>query len=520
MQNLASFDDLSIGEEQSESRVLALTWSPEGLAKHKRCALAVLTTNLLLHVWASPTDPATEKSWRRVLVVNDAMEAYFQSRPQPRRADQDQPSVRRQKRIRAASWAPRPASELGIDAWSTTSALLAVLNDSSQIVLLEVSYESIDTLETSATVFTHFQLPQQPDHEPNGDLEEIIWSAWRQNGHGGSTIITCQQQGMNFSVLIRVEQSPECETTVDMSLNDTSRSTDAASEPGQPQASVHDGVGEHFDQALDDIKLRFSNRYNLLGRVVPRTWGACRWHDLKATLHTVHPSEQIEYTTSAHERAHVFFASDTPKQPRKFPWEDNDSFQEVARSHSAPFNAFMDDLSKIDLQIRNRVGDRSPSALNRSARDEPNAIDAIAGHPSEPSFFNADVDIKNVDLEFMFTTISATLLLQPELLLSDREKFLSFDALLKQSALGDMDLAGLSQLQGLIDNVMDSINRIIDSSGDEQAIKHLTRCQICEKLMLWKDPYTAQCAVGHLFSVSSLWSFKEHSANLSQSVAA
>ena len=68
-QSLAPLSRLSIGEEQSHSTVSALSWSPPGLAVHRRSVLAVLTTNLLLAFWETDGNLDT---WKRTCIVNYA----------------------------------------------------------------------------------------------------------------------------------------------------------------------------------------------------------------------------------------------------------------------------------------------------------------------------------------------------------------------------------------------------------------------------------------------------------------
>lgn len=60
-------DDFSIGAEQSTSSILAMSWSPPGLARFRRSVLAVLTSNLILSLW-EPIGP--KKQWTRVGIVN------------------------------------------------------------------------------------------------------------------------------------------------------------------------------------------------------------------------------------------------------------------------------------------------------------------------------------------------------------------------------------------------------------------------------------------------------------------
>ena len=63
---------MDIGEEQSNSHVLAVAWSPPGLAIHQRSVLAILTSNNVLSLWASHSNTKDQLSWKRVLTVNNA----------------------------------------------------------------------------------------------------------------------------------------------------------------------------------------------------------------------------------------------------------------------------------------------------------------------------------------------------------------------------------------------------------------------------------------------------------------
>ena len=107
--NLLENDGFSIGEEQSYSIVTALAWSPAALAKHRRSALAVLTSNHVLSLWASNSDMAVSSSWERVLIIN----SLFHQRPLPVALtgirpgnelvdNEESPS----SRVQSISWAP------------------------------------------------------------------------------------------------------------------------------------------------------------------------------------------------------------------------------------------------------------------------------------------------------------------------------------------------------------------------------------------------------------------------------
>ena len=127
-QEPASLEDLSIGEEQSVSTVTNLSWSEPGLAKHGRSVLTVLTSNLLLSLWESGSDPGEASSWRRISVINNVLREYFTTSVTSERA------VKRMTPIRAAAWthASNPSRR------EKYCNILAVTNDHSDVVFLQI----------------------------------------------------------------------------------------------------------------------------------------------------------------------------------------------------------------------------------------------------------------------------------------------------------------------------------------------------------------------------------------------
>ena len=101
-------ENFSIGEEQSLSTVVALAWSPPGLAKHKRPTLAVLTSNHLLSLWASNSNMAVRTSWERVLIVNHAIRKQLPATTSSEPKDDGEESFEpnRLQRLRCMAWAP------------------------------------------------------------------------------------------------------------------------------------------------------------------------------------------------------------------------------------------------------------------------------------------------------------------------------------------------------------------------------------------------------------------------------
>ena len=126
LQELASSRDFSIGEEQSMSEVISLAWSPPDLGRHRRCLLAILTTNLLLSMWDPGPDPSVPKSWQRVMIIND----YIDDTPTDERLTETISRARR--RIRAAKWSSVEYEQ------SKFHYFLSVINDYREVIFLWV----------------------------------------------------------------------------------------------------------------------------------------------------------------------------------------------------------------------------------------------------------------------------------------------------------------------------------------------------------------------------------------------
>ena len=106
---LLDTENCSIGEEESLITVIALAWSPLGLAKHKRPLLAVLTSNHLLSLWASTSEMAVASSWERVFIINwIACNRHLPSTLASLRCVNESVDVEEQPllRLRCMAWAP------------------------------------------------------------------------------------------------------------------------------------------------------------------------------------------------------------------------------------------------------------------------------------------------------------------------------------------------------------------------------------------------------------------------------
>jgi len=204
------FHAFSIGEEQSQGTVKSLAWSPAGLAKHRRCALAILGTNHVLSLWASDYNPREARSWSRVFIFNRVLQQFFEGESAPSELDgmKYEEMLRLRSRIRSFAWCPRPTS-LIMRSSNVPSAIdqtdgfhyLAVTNDLNEIVILEVlsPFKKLITTPSApwnARVCTFLSLSNQvvPSNMSASSLpglscssrfvDQVAWSRWTQSPAG------------------------------------------------------------------------------------------------------------------------------------------------------------------------------------------------------------------------------------------------------------------------------------------------------------------------------------------------
>lgn len=144
IQESTSFEDLSIGAEQSISIVTALAWSPPGLAKHRRSVLAVLTSNLVVSLWASTSDPTVNENWQRILILHNAVQKSWERRSLSKHLTMPTgSSLARKLRVRSMAWAPqirrRPEKSGNPVETRWGAFLLAVANEDGEIIILLTS---------------------------------------------------------------------------------------------------------------------------------------------------------------------------------------------------------------------------------------------------------------------------------------------------------------------------------------------------------------------------------------------
>ncbi|KZM23505.1 uncharacterized protein EKO05_0000232 [Ascochyta rabiei] len=198
VKDTAPLPNYSIGEEISPSVPTAIAWSPSGLAKHRRCALAVLTSNLVLSIWSAEGKLQAESSWNRRLLLNDALADFFSNSvtaQTSRVASDAEEQTRLRTRIRAFTWAPALPSASNTMGTQTSygQEYLVIANDDNQLLFLGVDSPT-STLGLSqswkATVLTHMSLELEEDCIFTGPLffddlmkqqrfiSHVAWSPW------------------------------------------------------------------------------------------------------------------------------------------------------------------------------------------------------------------------------------------------------------------------------------------------------------------------------------------------------
>ncbi|KAF4536653.1 Short-chain dehydrogenase/reductase SDR [Lasiodiplodia theobromae] len=259
----------SVGEEISTSDTSLIEWSPPGLAKHARCALAVLTTNLTLSLWVSDSDPKVTRSWKRVLILNHELEMYFQElyAHEEFRLELDCETRRRlRRRIRSFAWSPQlrppPPSQYSVQEarFPINGSFIAVSNDNNDVVILRIdspySFFSPPSAKWSARAVAHFSLEPKLDMHQGPRLfllaetlseqrfiSNLAWSPWTIDPDGVPTAILAYTT--NCSVHLRRVRIPPF--SADVSLDQT----DVFSDSSAGTRNVH--LLRWMPKARDDV---------------------------------------------------------------------------------------------------------------------------------------------------------------------------------------------------------------------------------------------------------------------------
>ena len=331
-QDLATLSDLSIGEEQSESIIVGLSWSPPGLGIHRRSVLGVLTSNLVLSIWE--TD-GSQGGWQRTCVVNQHLPSY-ESREKVRNKI---PRARSHVRIRAFAWCTpliaQPTSRWG-------RFFVVVVDDNDNLTCFSISKraneeyglwslkpECTTNLATSAPRPKSSKMTKLQRKTTEGSpVRSMVAEGWHIEDYSASvgytrynaksSIVCVGSQGREIlSLPIDIIHAPEKEIirfspSLLNAQNSISRSQNEVRgyEHRQDHSTVYSGTGlREWHEALESLCTDFDrhNHLNSLFRV--RFWGFARSPDstVEAACVSLHPWDTYEYTSAVHEKCRIVF---------------------------------------------------------------------------------------------------------------------------------------------------------------------------------------------------------------------
>ena len=354
-QEQASFEDMSIGEEQARPTVTALAWSPPGLAKHRRCVLAVLTSNLILSLWAPHADPTDPSSWERVLLINKVLPS----------------GSRLQQRIRSMAWAPTNPQH--VDRRTPFSQrkwgipIMGIADDNNGLYILKISSPfagqslawNIEVVKYN-TIPVHKSLNRWPsllslamdathfiDHVEFGTWNGSIPIFYRTSGitHYGSLSVPDE--------LLSRTQPGDASDHKSLIIN---LDEDHSRYSHLPDRII---ITPSLKAQMLAEKRKFGLDNNIGSHVMVRMWGLATFKDMVSACITLHPAKMVEYTALSEGNAFIPFGvgGENDNAEITFPWQ-NPAPLDVAIAQGVILDAILDEelhrhlsLSDLDLKI-------------------------------------------------------------------------------------------------------------------------------------------------------------------------
>jgi len=386
----ASFANMSIGEEQGRVTIVSIEWSPPGLAKYRRSILVVLTTNLVLSLWAPGPDPRDPEGWKRVWIVNGV--AIPQS-------ISPNSMVRSLERVRSMAWVPPNGEYADQESPFSTRKwgipLLAVADDNNGICILIIRSPftsanlpwdvQVLAYQTITPDYRRASRPSLLSEALNAKhfIERTSFKNWNSAGELPVTVLS---SGVFHQIRLIVSLKP----SVDATMTDVQvRQANA----GKHYASLRQ-VPSFMQASMKRQKAKYSNDSQLSpDNVVLKTWGVDYSGSLGAICVTCHPAKMVEYQAPAADSATIIFGAvdgeDASQTQALFPWQStrhmnyNEARQTINStilSHSStsqtcgqPLKLTRFDLKVIYTAIIAHI------VINRSATQQmPNANDLEA----------------------------------------------------------------------------------------------------------------------------------------------
>lgn len=337
-QDLATITHLSLIEEQSDSVVLAIEWSPAGVGIHRRSVLAVLTSNLLLSLWE--TDGA-HQNWRRTLVVNQRLQDWDSKNAAVN-------ELRRRIRIRAFSWT-QPLHLVSTTKWGRQC--LIFVDDEGTIYVTEISKDdqhefggwSLTTLTTCDLAVHNTGLAEggyvsnlQSTIAQHAPINRLVTSAWLDDhdelaATDASTALAYIQAWHAYSSKPRLTRVSV--TIANLTLSAIAEGLSTQEDSSTIDRSVNVLIGPPVVYSFRDVhgwteELRgpvetYDRQNQLAGNYRIRVWGQadCPYSGKQALCVSLHPLDMYEYTSPVLEKCRLFIrTSPQSVMPQELPF--------------------------------------------------------------------------------------------------------------------------------------------------------------------------------------------------------
>ena len=310
LQRQASFADMSIGEEQAKATIVSLSWSPPGLAKHKRSVLAILTSNLLVSLWAPGGNRTSSECWQRILIVD-------------------------QTRIRSMTWAP--TSPLSVGSQEPLSSrkcgpfLLVVAGENKKIFLLNIlsPFNSVTGSWIAEEVGREIILlaPKVKDRpsllrnamNSKNFINHVAFGNW---DSADNIKLTYRCSGQLYQSMLTVRFNP-LQATLEATFSCQSISLNHETSPAEVPSSMQKSMQRH--------RKKYSTENHLnLNDVILKTWGFATLSNLLAVCVTCHPANMVEYQAASESYSTILFDdSENSEDPNlAFPWQKRSAVDE------------------------------------------------------------------------------------------------------------------------------------------------------------------------------------------------
>ena len=323
----ASFKDMSIGEEQALVTASAVAWSPCGLAKHRRSVLAVLTSNLLLSLWTSYTDPTDPESWERVMIVNYSLI--------PENVTTPQKQSRTSQRIRSMTWTPIYPEHAGRQTPFSTRKwgvfLMAITDDENGVYF--VNFVSPFTgpsmaWDVQTLLYKRFPPTAQPNQRPsllrlktseNSFIDRVAFGNWIS---GELIPVTYHTSGTIHHDSLKLVLGQPLLATVEPVIGPiVNFQKDEVQQLRMTSYLSPPTLSPSIENHVQELEKTYGAEHKLGLHVLSRFWGYASFENFSAVCITLHPSRSIEYSIPAEEFAKVIFDSAHLEQD-KFPWQE------------------------------------------------------------------------------------------------------------------------------------------------------------------------------------------------------